>query len=313
MNLSILLLCLPCINFQGAEQEPLPEGAVARLGDQIITKEEYLDYLWQRFGKRAVREYVTDLLIEQESTRFGIELDQDLIQSKVEERENAARNSPRPVDFEEDLKRQGQSIDMFRATVAREIRRDLLTVELVKVTRVVTDERLRQAFEAKYGEDGVQVKVRHILVMPNFLKAEAIRGGSKPNEVDMDQIRGQAVTLIEGARESILGGQDFGTVASQVSHDRVTKDKGGELAQYNGRLYGPAFKEAVLSLKPGEVSEVIESGAGYHLIQLMDRIETDLESVRAGLIQEILESEPTWQEKSSLVQALQGRAKLQLW
>lgn len=315
MCFPLLLLPLALPLAQEPEKTPLPENAVARLGDRVISKQEYLDYLWFRFGKRALRDYIMDLLLEEEAERYQIKIEEAAVQAKVQEREDAARRSPRPVDFEEDLLRQGQTIEMFRQTIAHEIRQDMILGELVRQSRVVTDEKIQQAFQAKYGEGGVKVKLRHILVMPNFLKAQAIRGGAKPNEVDMEQIRKDARALVEGARQRLQGGAEFEAVCASVSHDQVTKDKGGELAHYNGRLYGPAFREAVLALQPGELSQVVESGAGFHLIRLDDRIATQLEDVRQSLIEEIMASEPSWQEKSSFRQALQTRAelRLQLW
>jgi len=297
-----------------ATQTPLPEGVVARLDDRYITREEYLDYLWFRFGKRAVRDLATRLLVEREAERYGIRVDETEVQRRVAERVEAAWNSPRPVPFEEEIRRNGQSLEMFRATVAAEIRQDLLLDALVRATRVVTDDRLQQAFDRKYGPGGVLVRVRHILLMPNVLRAQAIRQGRKPNEVDMEEMRRQARETAEAARQRILAGEEFGDVCLEVSHDQVTRQKGGVLANYDGRLYGPAFRAAVEALeKPGDVSEVVESGAGFHVIQLVDRTVTRLEEVREQLLREILEAEPTWQEKQAVVQALQGRADLQLW
>ena len=312
MLLPLLVLASPLLQEPEAP-EPLPPGIVARVGDREVTRQEYLDFLYVRFGKRALNEYLSNILLEQEAARYGIAVDEEEIDRLVEEREEAARNNPRGGIFEEDLQRNGQSLEMFRSVIRTEVRRDRLSHALVMATRVVTDDKLRQEFEREYGAGGVRLQVRHMVVMPNFLKAERIRAGAKPNEVDMEEVRAEARRLAERGRERVLGGEDFASVVAEVSHDRVTRDKGGEIANYNGRLYGPAFRAALDTLQPGDVSAVVESGAGFHVIQLVDRTETSLDSVREALTQRMLEAEPTFQEKSALIQAITNRADIQLW
>lgn len=298
---------------QEPEAKPLPEGAVARLGERLISHQEYLDYLYLRIGKRAVRDLATDLMVEQEAARYGMNADPAEVQKQVQAAEDQARSSPRGMNFEQEIQMSGQSLDQFREQKARDARRELLLAGLVRATRVVTDERLKQEFELKYGPGGTKLQVRHILVMPNVLKSEAIRGGKKPNEIDMEQIKAEARAKAEAAAARLLAGADFAAVAAEVSHDQTTKQKGGEIANYDGRLYGNAFREAVLALAPGAVSGVVETGAGFHVIQLVGRTDTQLEQVRSTLIAEILAAEPSWQEKQGVLQALQSAADLQLW
>lgn len=308
----LLPILIPALQ-EPEEPAPLPEGIVARVGDRTISLEEYKDFLWHRFWKRPVQDMVVEILLEQEAERYGIELAPEQVDEVVETRLEATRNTPRQGEFEEDLKRNGQDLEMFKESVRREARRDLLLNELVLATRVVTDERLQQEFERMYGPGGLTLKVRHVLLMPNLLRAEAIRGGKRPNEIDMEEMKRKARALAVEARGRLEAGEDFAVVAAAMSHDQTTKDNGGELRSYNGRLYGPAFKDAVTNLEVGGLSEVVETGAGFHVITLTDRVETKLDDVREELTVEILDSEPTWQEKSALVQALQGKADVQLW
>ncbi len=320
MLLTPLILALPGFApaLPQAAEEPLPEGVIARISAPDlepveITREEYLEHLYAVAGKRQVQQMARDILLQAEAGRYGIEIDEAEVQRRVEERLRSLQESPRPRPFEEELKRNGQSLEMFRAIVEQETRTDMLKDALVRATRVVTDERLKQEFENRYGPGGVKLRLRHILVMPNFLKAEEVRAGRKPNEIDMEELRARARERIEEAARRIQEGEDFAAVAAEVSHDRVTRDQGGEIKNYNGRLYGPAFRDAVMSLDPGGVSDIVESGAGFHLVQLLDRTETRFEDVREELIEEILTAEPTWQEKTALEQALLSRARIQLW
>lgn len=307
-----LLIAVLCPQ-EPEERPPLPEGVVARIGDRMITLEEYKDFLWTRFWKRPAQDLVVEVLLENEAERYGIQVTDEQVKSKVEERLQTLRETPRQGDFEEDLKKNGQDMEMYRQTLAREARHELLQDALVHATRVVTDESLNREFEARYGQGGVRLRVRHVLIMPNLLRAEAVRAGKRPNEIDMDEMKAKARAMADEARKRLMDGEDFALVAAEMSHDQTTKDKGGELRSYNGRLYGPAFAEAVNKQQPGDLSEVVETGAGYHVVQLISRTETQLEDVREELVQAIMTSDPSWQERNALIQSLQAAADVQMW
>ncbi|MFQ5749146.1 MAG: peptidylprolyl isomerase [Planctomycetota bacterium] len=293
--------------------EPLPPGVVARVGDHLIRRQEYLEYLYTRFGKRALKDLTDEILIRDEARRYGISLDEEDVEDAVEDRLDAARNAPRQTSLEEELRHSGQSLEMFRVSMEREVRRDMLLKALVRATRVVTDAKVRQAFEEQYGSGGVKVRVRHILFMPNLLRSQKIRAGTPAGQIDMETVKAEARSLAEKALARVRAGEPFEAVAREVSMDRVTRDQGGELARYNGRLYGKAFHDAVYALGPGEISDVVESGAGFHVIQLVERAQTRIEDVRDELVQGILAAEPTWQEKSGLLNGLQSDGRVRLW
>lgn len=213
----------------------------------------------------------------------------------------------------ENLHRKGQSYAMYRANLLRDLRSELLLRDMVLKTRVATDDKIQNYFERQYGIGGVKMQVRHILIMPNILRANLVRGGTKPADIDMAVIKLEAKNLASQARDRLIAGEDFAKVAADLSHDRVTKDLGGKLKDYRGRIYGPAFRSALDQLEPGKLSTVIESGAGYHVIELIERTETRIEDVVEQIAAEVLKAEPTFQEISGFRNSLLERADLQLW
>lgn len=310
--LSFLLLA-PAVSAQAELEEPLPDDVVARLDGDDISKQTYLDYLYQRFGKRGVREMVGDILVEREASRYGIVIDSQDVKRLADEREAGARRGMDEAAFLANLERNGQDYALFRVGLEIEVRNELRLSALVRKTRVATDEKIDQLFERKHGLGGVRMRVRHIVAMPNILRAETVRGGADPSSIDMQEIRARCRALAEDARARIASGEEFAAVAAALSHDRVTKDRGGEIQNYNGRLYGPGFRNALNQLEIGQVSEVVESGAGFHIVELLERSETSLAEVRDELIDEILSAEPNFQEMAGLRNALIEGADLRMF
>ncbi|GAA4305333.1 peptidylprolyl isomerase [Nibribacter koreensis] len=75
---------------------------------------------------------------------------------------------------------------------------------------------------------------------------------------------------LEDIRKRIVAGEDFAALAKQYSQDPASAAEGGNLGFFKRRELVPEYEAAALKLKPGEMSPVIESMFGFHLIQLIE-------------------------------------------
>lgn len=85
-----------------------------------------------------------------------------------------------------------------------------------------------------------------------------------------------AKTRAEEALAKIRSGADFATTARQYSQDRFTAYQGGNIGYYTTGTMYKEFEAAAAKLAPGEVSEVIRTPVGYHIIQVTERQPDDL-------------------------------------
>ena len=72
-------------------------------------------------------------------------------------------------------------------------------------------------------------------------------------------------------RERILNGEKFATLARIYSQDPGSARKGGELGMASKSIFWPAFSDAAMSLKPGVVSQIVETPDGFHLIEVLEK------------------------------------------
>jgi len=112
-----------------------------------------------------------------------------------------------------------------------------------------------------------EYKYSHIIVMPEILPEEKAYARNK----------------LEGIRKRIMAGEKFSSLARMYSEDPGSSIKGGELGDFGRGVMYPAFEAVAFSLQKGEVSEIVETEAGFHIIKLIKR-KGDFINVRHILI-----------------------------
>jgi peptidyl-prolyl cis-trans isomerase D len=108
--------------------------------------------------------------------------------------------------------------------------------------------------QEKFGQPK-RVKVRHILIRADAKDAEA---------------SAKAKQKAESVQKEAAGGKDFSQLAKQYSEDPGTKDRGGEIGFITKGMVVPEFEQAAFSMKVGEVSPVIQTPYGFHILKVDD-------------------------------------------
>ena len=72
-------------------------------------------------------------------------------------------------------------------------------------------------------------------------------------------------------RERIINGEKFSTLARIYSEDPGSARKGGELGMASKSIFWPAFSDAAMSLKPGVISQIVETPDGFHIIEVLGK------------------------------------------
>ena len=137
-----------------------------------------------------------------------------------------------------------------------------LSLEDIAKKVVVTDEKLKAFYEEQKDQFTTpeRRKISHILFMVNDKITEK-----------------QALEKALKAKQD-LASKDFSALAAEVSDDKLTAKKGGDLGLFNVGVMEKAFEESASTLKLGEVSNPVKSAFGYHLIKVTELVPGDIKS-----------------------------------
>lgn len=129
-----------------------------------------------------------------------------------------------------------------------------------------TDEEVNAYFaENKAKGDLDEIHVAHILFATRALPSpDNPAGGPAPDPAAKEQLATQVL-------QRVRAGEDFGELAKQYSDDPGSKDKGGDLGWNDRFKLVPEFTDAAWKLKAGEVSDIVKSDFGFHIIKVIER------------------------------------------
>lgn len=95
--------------------------------------------------------------------------------------------------------------------------------------------------------------------------------------------REEAVAALKKVKERLAAGESFASLAAEVSDDTSTSDSGGDLGVISRGFFGDAFDSAVYSLDQGQVSDIVETDNGLHLLKVTEIEIPSFEELRGEL------------------------------
>jgi parvulin-like peptidyl-prolyl isomerase len=170
----------------------------------------------------------------------------------------------------------GLDFDFMKNDVEESIIISSYLDKIVKKKTRVTDEQVQEAYE-KYLQD-TTVTVRHILLLTKDKSA-----------TEKKTIRRKIQQILVRARK----GEDFSALAGEFSEDPGSKDNGGLYEDFTrGDMIKP-FEDAAFSVPIGQISDIVETQYGYHILKVIERKKNDrsLEEMRDELTEELRKPE----------------------
>ena len=210
----------------------------------------------QALCRQVLERLIEEKLIDQEVKKSPVKVTAKEIDAAVEEVKR--RNSATQADLERALTVEGLTLETYKKQIEKTIQRQRLINLSVKVEVKPGEKELREFYQKNIGRYRTNETYRPgqiLFVIPKEATPEEIR-----------EIRKKCQKVLERIKK----GEDFGEMAVLYSEDTSNKDHGDLGYVKKGELI-PVFERETLRLKVGEVSGILRTEFGFHIIKLLDR------------------------------------------
>ncbi len=256
-----------------AGEGKIPDGAVATVNGIVITQ-DYFDKEMARVSsqfarsgrplnesqsvdvkKRVLETLINRELLYQESQHKGIKVEEKKINDQLD---TLKKRFSGEVEYQAALKKMNITEDELKSQI-REGMAIQQFVDNYLVQKIEISESEVMDFYKNNPDmfkQPEQIKASHILIKVDSQADEATKG--------------QANQKIREIQKKIEAGQDFASLATEFS-EGPSNANGGDLGYFSrGQMVKP-FEDAAFKLKSGEVSDIVETRFGYHLIKVVDK------------------------------------------
>lgn len=267
--LFLFAMCLFLSNKSFA-QNKVADKIVAQVGEKIILRSEIETIYLQEASQGTalpedvrcyiMKELITQQLLVLQAAKDSVEVTDDEVEYELDRR----------LRYYESLFGSREKMEEFYGKTFQEMKeefrpdiKDILLSDRMKaqVTGDITVSPAEvKAFFNKIPKDSLpyfdaEVEYAHIVIMPEPTGEQKAFARQK----------------LEDLRQRILNGEDFNVLASIYSEDPGSKEDGGYLGCVSRGTFVSEFDAAAFKLKPGEISEIVQTQFGYHIIKLEER------------------------------------------
>jgi len=276
------------------------QAALQQAMHQLPEAEENMTVDRRRVLRKAVIEnLIGRRLAYQESLRLGIRVDFALVDSEMK---RVFARIATPDKLAEVLEKSHLSRAGLRAQFKRDIAIRRLFEEQVVRNIDVDDQEARGFYDNN----------PNLFKTPALVKASHIFIAAGPGSTREE--RKEAVQLVRAIQERLDQGAEFSEMAIDYSQC-ASRENGGDLGYFEKEKMIKGFAEAAFALNPGETSDIVRTGRGYHLVRVEDRkpkMKLSFEDAKEKLLRS-LKIEKSTQAIKAYLKTLRDSAEVEIF
>ncbi len=309
-SMLLLILTHPAVAAEDKDEERKKEVAALVNGSPILEKDLERGFLMAKreyasMGKQmtdekiraaALENLINQELLYQASRKSGVEVSEEDLNSQFE---GLKQRFASEEEFQNKLEEKGVSAKEIKSTMGKNLTIQRFVEEEFVNKIEVPEEELKAYYEEHpdFFKTPEQVKASHILIKCD------------PNAGDAE--RTEARKKIERVKEKLEEGGIFADLAQGYS-EGPSKDNGGALGYIQRGQTVKPFEEAAFALKPGEISDIVETKFGFHLIQVTDKKPAGMKSFEESKerIQQYLQRSKVSESVAAYLESLKEEADI---
>ena len=267
----------------------------------------------EKIVRKVIDKEVVRELMYQEGQKLNLVADPKFVEAELQALKSAYKNEN---DFKEALLERDITENDLKKSIEVDSQAQIILKQQVKGMVGIDD-----SLVEKYYKDNKEnfrrptaYRASHVLIMP--FSPELIKNSK------IEDLRNNKKELRVKAREKILEiqeqskrGVDIAELATKYSHDEATSKNGGDLGFFYAEAVEKTFTDAVAKLKIGEISDIVETKFGFHLIKLTETKPGEYApfSDMKGAIQEHLFMEGARDRVSDYIASLRKKAEIKIF
>ncbi len=233
--------------------------SLARLAQQSPQQAaQQMKILHQNFANQMINE----ILLDEQVKQAGVQVTDAEFQAEMT-KQLAAQNVT-VEQLQKNLADRGIDFQVWKETNLRGMRYERLAQQKIADAVNVTDAEVKKYYDENPKD----------FLLPERVRASHILLSTRPTDpnVDPNQLKVQAKKKAEELLQKAKSGADFAALAKENSEDPGTKAQGGDLGLFpRGQMVKP-FEDAAFALQAGEISNIVETQFGYHIIKVVERL-----------------------------------------
>jgi parvulin-like peptidyl-prolyl isomerase len=290
VGVALLALVVPALLLSACGEEKVPAGAIASIGEGVVTQEQF-DQIWKQAEAQYKSQEGAPPFPSPDSTQYN-QLKASIVNYLVQNEIIKAKAAEMDVTVTD------KQLKDRMAQIVKQVGGQKKLDQLLK-EQSVTQAQLEQQLEAQMLQDAVQQKVYgSIKVTPEQIKKYFDDPANKsqfnvPESVDARHVLVKTKAEAEKVRDLLeADGSDanWKKVAEEYSTDPGSKSSGGSLGNFpRGRMVKP-FENVAFKLEVGEISQPVKTQFGYHVIEVTKKTkgsEQTLEQAKSTIEQQL--------------------------
>jgi peptidyl-prolyl cis-trans isomerase C len=278
------------------------EDLIARANEASATLAQRginLGPLTRDFYLKVLDDVIANALLYRDIAAQGIQPDAQELDRRYQE---IRGQFPDEQKFNEMLQSRGYTPERLRRDLTEGLTVQTWVTQKLAPTIQIADAEVKKFYDENQAQmvDPERSHAAHILV--------AVPSGATPEQ------KSAAKKKADDLRAKVAGGADFAAVAKESSDDTASKPNGGDLGWVQHGHTPPPFETALFALKPGELSPVVETQFGFHLIKLIehkDKSTVPFEQAK-GRINEFLKGRAVADQVRAKVDALRAKSDVKI-
>lgn len=272
--LKVILLLLIIASFPAVSPAEVIDRIAAIVNDEIITSYEVdkgtfilikeaekngplSDADKATLRQTALNRLIDKKLVDQKVKDLNITVSDDELRQSIDDVKK--QNKMTQENFVAALAAQGLTFAQYQSQLREQIERLKLMGQEVRSKIQVGEKEEREYYNANAGSFSTDTyfRARHIF----------FRLGKEPDPKEVNKVMTTALTVLQEARS----GKDFVELAKKYSDDPQAANDGGDLGTFKKGDMLAAIEDNVINMQPGEISDLVITPAGFHIIKLEER------------------------------------------